>query len=94
MHYNLNDLLIPVPNLDQLAHPFTNEEIDSIVENLPSEKSLGPDGFNTDFMKKCWKVISSNFYDLCAGFYNMNICLQSINGSFIVLVAKKDNPSS
>jgi hypothetical protein len=53
MHYNLNDLLIPVPNLDQLAHPFTNEEIDSIVENLPSGKSLGPDGFNTDFMKKC-----------------------------------------
>jgi hypothetical protein len=34
------------------------------------------------------------FYDLCAGFYNMNICLQSINGSFIVLVPKKDNPSS
>jgi hypothetical protein len=31
--------------------PFVKEEIDSIVHNLPSGKSPGLDGFNSDFMK-------------------------------------------
>jgi hypothetical protein len=29
-----------------------------VVANLPSGKAPGPDGFNTDFMKKCWPGIS------------------------------------
>jgi hypothetical protein len=41
-----------VDNLNELVQAILKEEIDSIVKNLPSEKSLGPDGFNTDFMKK------------------------------------------
>jgi hypothetical protein len=55
-------------------------------------KSPGPDGFNTDFMKKCCNTISQDFYDMCNGFYNSNICLQSINGSYITLLPKVDNP--
>jgi hypothetical protein len=55
MHYNLSDLLSPVPNLDQLANPFTNEQIDNIVANLPLGKSPGLDGFNIDFMKNAGK---------------------------------------
>jgi hypothetical protein len=58
MHYNLSGLLSLVPNLDQLANPFIKVEIDNIVGNLPSGKSPGPDGFNTDFMKK---MLESNF---------------------------------
>jgi hypothetical protein len=69
MHFNLNELIRPVPNLDHLANPFTKEEIDKIVANLPTRKFPGPDGFNSDFMKKCWRVISLDFYALCDGFY-------------------------
>jgi hypothetical protein len=42
-------------------------------------------------MKKCWEVIKQNFYDLCLTFYNQNLCLRSINGSYITLVPKVDN---
>jgi hypothetical protein len=73
--------------------PFSKEEIYDIVKNLPSGKSPGPDGFNTYFIKKCWIVISPDFYDLCEGFYNNNINLHSINNSFIVLISKVPNPS-
>jgi hypothetical protein len=31
---------------------------------------------------------------MCLGFYNGNICTQSINGSYITLVPKVDNPKS
>jgi hypothetical protein len=64
------------------------------IQNLPSDKSLGPDGFNGDFLKKCWPTISQDFYDLCQGFYEGNICMKSINSSHIVLVPKIDNPTT
>jgi hypothetical protein len=79
LHFDLNDLMEPVPDLHQLADPFTAAEIDSIINNLPNGKSPGPDGFNSDFMKKYWQIISPEFYDLYTGFYENNICLQSIN---------------
>jgi hypothetical protein len=64
MLFNLSDLL-------QRVDPFSKEEIDSIIKNLPSEKSPGPDGFNTDFLKKCWSSIAQDFYDLCQDFLKM-----------------------
>jgi hypothetical protein len=52
IHFDLNELLQPVSDLEELHSPFSNEEIDSIVMNLPLGKSPDPDGFNTNFMKK------------------------------------------
>jgi hypothetical protein len=83
MHFDLNELVQPVMHLDELISPFTNE-----VKNLPSGKSPSPDGFNTDFTKKYWVIIATDFYELYQGFYDSNICLQSINNSYIVLIPK------
>jgi hypothetical protein len=38
-------------------------------------------------------VIKFNFYDLRLGFFNCEICLQNINGTYITLIQKIDNPS-
>jgi hypothetical protein len=38
-------------------------------------------------------MISKEFYDLCQGFYEGKICMQSINGSHVVPIPKKDNPT-
>jgi hypothetical protein len=92
MYFDLSSLLNRVDNLDDLALPFSKEEIDDVIRGLPIGKSPGPDGFNTDFMKKCWPVISEDFYELCLVFYNKEVCLQSINGSYIILIPKIDNP--
>jgi hypothetical protein len=64
MHFDLNGLLQPIENLEVLQSPFSQVEIDNIVKDLPLEKSLGLDGFNSDFMKKCWMVISQDIYEL------------------------------
>jgi hypothetical protein len=53
IYFDLDSLISGEPGLDDLQAPFTTEEIDAIVSNLPSGKSPGPDGFNTDFLKKC-----------------------------------------
>jgi hypothetical protein len=92
--FDLSDLINMQDGLQWLNSPFTKQYIDSIVVALPSDKSPGPDGFNTNFIKKCWHIISQDFYDLCEQFYHEDVCLRSINGSFIVLVPKKENPQS
>jgi hypothetical protein len=89
--FDLSGLIMLQEGLHWLEEPFTKQEIDSIVAALPSDKSPGPDGFNTNFLKKCWPVISQDFYDLCEQFYQGDVRLRSINGSFIVLIPKKEN---
>jgi hypothetical protein len=89
--FDLHSLLDSSVDLSTLSDHFSRLEIDKVVKALPSDKSPGPDGFNTDFVKKCWHIISEDFYTLCSAFYSGNICLQSINGSYITLVPKKDD---
>jgi hypothetical protein len=79
--------------LENMDMPITTKEIDYVIREMAFGKSLGPDGFNTYFMKKCWGVIAQDFYHLCLEFYNHNICRRSINGSYITVVPKIDNPS-
>jgi mannosylglycoprotein endo-beta-mannosidase len=92
MYFNLEDLLQRDLDLDGLVAPFSNDEIDAVVADLPNNKSPGPDGFNGEFLKKCWNLVAPEFYKLCEEFYNGSLCLRSINSSFITLVPKIDNP--
>lgn len=50
--FDLNSLLDRNSDLHDLEDPFTHEEIDQVIAHLPNDKSPGPDGFNTDFIKK------------------------------------------
>jgi hypothetical protein len=92
IYFDLPHLMEPINSLETLESPFLTEEIDKIISELPNEKSPGPDGFNSDFMKACWNVINTDFYELCMAFYDHQLNLQSINGPYIVLVPKNNNP--
>ena len=86
----LDALLHSSAELGCLEVPFSTDEIDNVIKNLPSDKSPDPNGFNTDFVKKCWPIIKEDFYNLCNDFYEGEISLQSINGSYIALILKFD----
>jgi len=88
--FNLDTLLDRNPNLAWLEEPFIGDEIDSVVRSLPNNKAPGPDGFNNEFLKKCWHFIKEDFYALCSAFQDSSVCLQSINDSFITLIIKID----
>jgi hypothetical protein len=64
-----------------------------VVKSLATDKSPGPDGFNNDFIKKCWSIIAPDFYALCEGFQKGEVCLKCINGSYVTLLPKVDTPS-
>lgn len=90
MVFNLSFFLESNANLDWFEDPFTREEIDSVVRNLPNDKAPGPDGFNNNFIKRCWHLIKEDYYALCFAFQENSVCLQSINDSYITLVPKID----
>lgn len=86
----MEDLLHAPIDLSDLEATFTKEEIDGIIADLPNDKSPGPDGFNNEFIKKCWQFTAQDFYDFCDNFHQGNLCTRSINTSYITLIPKVD----
>jgi hypothetical protein len=50
--FDLSNLINMQDGLQWLDSPFTKQKIDSIIAAPPLDKSSGPDGFNTNFIKK------------------------------------------
>lgn len=88
MVLNLAELITPVENLDHLSEMASKEEVDSIIKNMPTGRAPGPDGFNGLFLKKCWNIISQDYYELAVQFCNGNIPVDNLNYSYITLIPK------
>ncbi|XP_073367667.1 uncharacterized protein [Aegilops tauschii subsp. strangulata] len=56
-------------DFDSLTTPFSTNEIDAVVNEMPPDRAPGLDGFNGAFLKACWPVIKDDFYRLCAEFH-------------------------
>ena len=41
--------------IEDLNKPITSKEIQTVIRNLPANKSLGPDGFTAEFYKNLEK---------------------------------------
>jgi hypothetical protein len=91
MQFDLQTIVSPCSNLDQLCLPFTREEIDSVVCSLPVDKAPGPDGFNTTFFERACPIIKHDMYNFCEEFFQLKVDLESVNNSYITLVPKKDD---
>ncbi|KAJ1296023.1 hypothetical protein BS78_01G267000 [Paspalum vaginatum] len=94
MLFQLSRLITKSSSLEGLDVPIIEEEINMIVKGLPSDKAPGPDGFNGQFLKKCWGIIQMDFHNLCRDFFVHNIGLACLNTSFITLVPKVQTPKS
>jgi len=94
MKFSLPDLIKRSDNLDRLTEPFTQKEIDQVINGMPPDRAPGPDGFNGAFLKACWPIIKHDFDDICAQFYDGTLDINSINDGFITLVPKINFPDT
>ena len=69
MHFNLNHIIKRVEGLDELMAPFTMDEIDLVVKEMPVDRAPGPDGFNGCFLKSCCFFIKHEFNIIVMVFY-------------------------
>ena len=88
MKFDLSSIIPRTNNLDRLTSPFTHEEIDSVVKDMPPAHAPGPDGFSGAFLKACWPIIRHDFYALCDQFYFGTLDMTSINDGLITLIPK------
>ncbi|XP_020179632.1 uncharacterized protein [Aegilops tauschii subsp. strangulata] len=95
MHFDLVSLYGQRQHSDIFANlelPFTAEEIEAVVHDLPNDKSPGPDGFNNEFLKSCWDIIKEDVLKFIYDFHAGHISLESLNTSFITLIPKGNSP--
>lgn len=82
---------------DATHHLFTNstpdmQELHTIIRNMRSNASPGPDGLNAGFFKAAWPWISQDIHHLVTQFYSSASMQHKLNHTFITLIPKKLQP--
>ena len=76
-------------NLSRLEDPFTVEEVEKIVKNMPMDKVLGPVGFTGRFYASCWHVIKGDLMRALQAFYHGDMRgPPTINKAIVALLPK------
>lgn len=94
MMFDLMAIIKRIEGLDELTVPFTREEVDQVVKELPNDRGPGPDGFNGCFLKSCSSIVKEDFYKFIMDFYDGNLDLESLNTAFITLIPKCQSPET
>ena len=72
-----------------MTKPFSQQEIDCVIKEMPPDRSPRPDGFTDLFLKKYWEIIKDDFYLLVKEFSEGHLDLECINSSLITPIPKK-----
>jgi hypothetical protein len=92
--FNLENLNIPMANMQDLDVMFTDEEVWSVIKEMPSDRAPGPDGFIGEFYQRAWPVIR---LDVMAGMHKLGVGdgrgLARLNRVIITLIPKKTRGS-
>jgi hypothetical protein len=74
--------------------PFTPEEVARIVQDSPSDRAPGPDGFSGAFYYKvAWEVVGPDIFKVFEAFWHLDFrSLNLLNEAVMVLLHKTDAP--
>jgi hypothetical protein len=75
-----------------LILPFSMEEIETVVMESDSNKSLGPDGFNFAFIKTLWSLIKGEIRIMFDQFHRIGTLPMSFTSYFVALIPKVNSP--
>ena len=81
---------IPQQDASDLEVMPTDEEIKQAVWNCESSKAPGPDGFNFNFIKKCWHIMGNEFTVCIRNFFITGIIPRRANMTWVTLIPKRE----
>lgn len=68
---------------------FYEEEIYNALNTFSKNKSSGPDGFTTKFLKGTWKFTKENILKIFNDLHKNGIINKIVNSTHIALIAKR-----
>eukprot|EP00253_Pinus_taeda_P008470 PITA_08470 len=71
-----------------LNRPVTEEEIEEVVKEMQNGKAPGPNGFNVDFFKACWRIVKQDILEVVEDSQRFKKVLKALNEYFIALIPK------
>ena len=71
----------------------TIQELHTIIQQMCSNASPGPDGLNARFYKAAWEWVSTDIHNLVGDFYNSAFLNHEITQTYITLIPKKMQPT-
>jgi len=84
---------VPSLELGHLEHLFTEEEVWAVIQMIPCDKALGPDGFTGLFYKLAWECIKTDIVHAFNAFWSRDSrSLYHLNNALMILLRKKDHP--
>ncbi|XP_059302211.1 uncharacterized protein LOC132054175 [Lycium ferocissimum] len=85
INHNDNVSLTTIPDL---------EEIKNVVFNMSPSSAAGPDGYNGNFLKKCWNIIQEDIKNTVHAFFNGKNLTKFYSHTCLVLIPKVESPSN
>lgn len=82
---NINFECLSTQDGGSLEEVFSEEGIKSDMFDGNGDKSLGPVGFNLEFMKKCWDIVGVEVVGVIQEFHKMGKLSKSVT-SFLALI--------
>jgi hypothetical protein len=79
---------------DQLAITFSMEELEAVVNETKTATTLGSDGFQVAFFKKCWPWVKDLLLNLLNSFVLGTVDVSRLNFGILSLIPKVSGADS
>lgn len=77
-------------DLNHLAAPFTEMEIELAVNSLAHNKASGPDGLTMEFAQHFWPIIKPDVLGIFEKFQRHELDFTTLNRANISMIPKKE----
>jgi hypothetical protein len=82
--------LITQEHNEALMTPISQAEVDQAIQELPTGKAPGPDGFTMDFFHACWPMLRDEVWKLVEESRSSGKVLPTLNATFLTLIPKEE----
>ena len=89
-----NFLKLNQDEIENLNRPITSTEIETVIRNLPANKSPGPEGFTAEFYQKFREDLTPFLLKLCQKIPEEDKLQNSFYEATITLIPKSDKDAT